>query len=110
LSGETERAALNAFVAAALHEYWQRPSADTAAAHQDLVRDAEEVAITLGLLEAGVDVFVTSDRDFTDPGATTPRFRERVQVMLPAVFLRDIAGWSSEQLEAIRYRRREDLV
>jgi hypothetical protein len=30
--------------------------------------------------------------------------------MLPAVFLRDVLGWSSEALETIRYRRWEDLA
>lgn len=110
LSGALERAALDAFLATATYEYRARPSAAAVAAHRDLVRDAEDVASALGLLDAGADIFVTSDRDFTDPGATAARFRARVQVMLPAVFLRDMAGWSSERLESIRYRRWNDWV
>jgi hypothetical protein len=72
--------------------------------HPDLVRSEKDVPIALPLLQGGVDIVVTSDRDFTDPGATAERFRERVQVMLPAVFLRDVLGWSSDALEAIRHR------
>jgi hypothetical protein len=30
--------------------------------------------------------------------------------MLPAVFLRDVVGWSSEAMEAIRTRTWEDLA
>jgi hypothetical protein len=42
--------------------------------------------------------------DVTEPPATADRFRKRVRVMLPAVFPRDVVGWSSEALEAIRNR------
>jgi hypothetical protein len=64
----------------------------------------------LALLAGEVDIFVTSDRDFTDPDATAQRFRERVQVMLPAVFLRDFLGWTSSALETIRNCAWEDLA
>ena len=57
-----------------------------------------------------VDVFVTSDRDFTDPGAVADRLSAQVRIMLPAVFLRQIAGWTSEELEAIRDRTWADLT
>ncbi len=76
----------------------------------DLVRSEKDVPIAVALLDGDVAVFVTSDRDFTDPGATAEHFRERVRVMLPAVFLRDIVGWSSEALEAIRHRTWDDVV
>ena len=78
--------------------------------HSDLVRSEKDVPIAVALLTGRVGVFVSNDRDFTDPDATAYRFRERVRVMLPAVFLRDILGWSSEALEAIRNRTWDDLA
>jgi hypothetical protein len=75
----------------------------------DLVRSLKDLPIAIALLEAGVDIFVTNDRDFTDTGATAARFGERVRVMLPAVFLRDIMGWSPGDLEAIRNRTWDEL-
>ncbi len=55
------------------------------------------------------DIFVTNDRDFTDLAATAQRFRRQINVMLAAVFLRDVLGWSPEALEAIRNRTWEDV-
>ena len=66
--------------------------------------------IALALLDGDVDIFVSSDRDFTDPTATAERFRSRVRVLLPALFLREVLGWSSEGLEAIRNRSWGDLA
>jgi hypothetical protein len=80
------------------------PGSEDIAANLDLVRSAKDVPIGLSLLAGDVDVFVTNDRDFTDPGATAPRFHERVRIMLAAVFLRDVVGLSSEALEDIRKR------
>jgi predicted nucleic acid-binding protein len=85
------------------------PSRREVAANLDIVRSAKDVPIALALLAAGVDILVTNDRDFTDPGAVAARFSERVRVMLPANFLREVLGWSSEALEVIRSRRWEDL-
>jgi hypothetical protein len=78
--------------------------------NQDLVRSAKDVPIALALLAGDVDILVSNDRDFTDPTATAERFQRRVTVMLPAVFLRDVVGWSSEALEAIRNRTWEQLA
>ncbi len=36
------------------------------------------------------------------PDATALRFRERMRVMLPAVYLREVLGWHAEALETIR--------
>ncbi len=68
------------------------------------MRSEKDVPIALALLEGGVDIFVTNDRDFTDVAATADRFRQRVNVMLAAIFLRHVLGWSPEALEAIRNR------
>jgi len=101
--------ALEYFLANAGHEEVPMPSADVVSQHCDLVRSGKDVPIALALLESDVDVFVTSDRDFTEPNATAQRFRERVRVMLPAVFLREVLAWDADALEAIRNRRWQDI-
>ena len=86
------------------------PPRDDVAANLDLVRSENDVPIALALLESHVDIFVTNDRDFTDPGATAERFSRQVQTMLAAVFLRNVLGWSSEALEGIRNRNWDDVI
>jgi hypothetical protein len=74
-----------------------------------LVGGDKDVPIALALLADKVDIFVTNDRDFTDPNATDERFSSQVRVMLPAIFLRDVMAWTIEDLEAIRNRTWEDI-
>ena len=104
-----QRQTLERFLVTASCEELPMPDPQTVAQNLDLVRSDKDVPIALSLLVGKVDVFVTNDRDFTDPGAVADRFRERVRVMLPAVFLRDVLGWRPDELEAIRPRRWEDL-
>lgn len=86
------------------------PTVEEIAANQDLVRQPEDVPIALSIQAAQVDYFVTYDRDFTDSGPTTAKVRQAIPgIMLPPVFLREVMGWTSEQLEAIRHRSWSDL-
>lgn len=110
LDHPAQRAALDAFLIGSGYTELAMPSVEMVQQNLDMVRSAKDVPIALALLTGEVDIFVTSDRDFTDPDATTERFRARVRVMLPAVFLRDVLGWSSEALEAIRSRAWEDMA
>ena len=76
----------------------------------DLVRSEADVPIALAAINSGVDYFVTYDRDFTDEDETTERVRKAIPgIILPPVFLRDVMGWTSEQLEEIRNRDWTDL-
>jgi len=100
---------LEFFLASSGYEELPMPAADLVRQHSDLVRSEKDVPIALTLLAGDVDIFVTNDRDFTDPDATTQRFRNRVRVMLPAVFLREVLGWRAEDLEAIRNRTWQDI-
>jgi predicted nucleic acid-binding protein len=109
LGHPAQLAALEAFLSGSGYEELAMPSAEAVRQNRNLVRSEKDVPIALALLDGGVDIFVTNDRDFTDPDATAERFQKRVRVMLPAVFLRDVLGWSSEALEAIRNRTWEDL-
>ena len=109
LSHPAQTAALESFLAGSSCEAVVMPPLGMVRQHQDLVRSKKDVPIALALLASEVDIFVTNDRDFTDPDATAERFRQRVRLMLPAAFLRDVLGWFSEALEAVRHRRWEDL-
>ena len=105
-----QTAVLRSFLEESRYEELPMPPYGEVQRNLDLVRSEKDVPIALALLDADVDIFVTSDRDFTDPTATAERFRSRIRVMLPAVFLRDVVGWSSEALEAIRTRTWDDLA
>lgn len=105
----SEQEALDYLLDQTRFELVAMPSRREVAANLDVVRSEKDAPIALALLAAGVDILVTNDRDFTDPGAAALRFRERIRVVLPAIFLRDVLGWTSEALEVIRSRRWEDL-
>lgn len=86
------------------------PSREEVYDNLNLVRDRADVPIALAAIRADVDYFVTYDRDFTDEDETTEKVREAIPgIMLPPVFLRDVMGWSSEELESIRQRNWEDV-
>jgi hypothetical protein len=110
LSTPAQTEALRFFLGGVAHQELPVPPTAEVRRNLDLVRSERDVPIAVALLDSGVDIFVSSDRDFTDPTATAERFRTRVRVMLPAVFLRDVLGWSSEALEAIRTRTWQDLL
>lgn len=101
--------ALEFVLSQSTYEEAPMPSLDVVDQHRDLVRSRKDVPIALALIASETDIFVTNDRDFTDPEATARRFRERVRVMLPAVFLREVCGWRPDDLEAIRTRTWEDM-
>ncbi len=98
------------FLAAAEYELAPVPTQRDVEAHQGLVRQKEDIPVALSVIAAKVDYFVTYDRDFTDEGETTVAVRRAIPgIMLPPVFLRDVMGWTSEELEAIRGRVSSDL-
>ena len=76
-----------------------------------LQRQVEDIPVALSVIAANVDYFVTLDKDFTAQHPSTQQVRSAIPgILLPAVFLRDVMQWSSEQLEAIRYRVWSDLA
>lgn len=86
------------------------PSKAEVRENQDLVRQQKDVPVALSVIAADVDYFVTYDRDFAGEDETTARIRQALSgIMLPPVFLRDVMGWTSEELEAIRHREWSDF-
>ncbi len=86
------------------------PSREEVEANQDLVRQIEDIPVALSVAAANVDYFVTYDRDFTDANETTEAVQQLIPgIMLAPIFLRDVMGWDSDELEAIRRRNWTDL-
>ena len=110
LTTPAQTEALQFFLDSCHYQELPMPGVAEVRSNLDLVRSEKDVPIAVALLDGDVDIFVSSDRDFTDPTATAERFQARVRVMLPAVFLRDALGWSSAALESIRTRTWADLL
>ena len=85
------------------------PSSEEVLAHKDLMRDITDIPIALAAIKADVDYFVSEDKDFTDRSKSTAKLHARLMVLLSGTFLREVMGWTSEQLEAVRNRNWSDL-
>ena len=92
------------------YELVDNPTRQKVKQNLDLVRSEADVPIALAAVNARVDYFVTYDADFTDKNETTEKVRQAIPgIILPPVFLRDVLGWTSEELESIRDRDWEDF-
>jgi len=78
--------------------------------HRSLVRDESDIPIALAAINAHVDYLVSEDKDFTARDETTAELHELLNVRLSGTFLRQVLGWTSEELEGIRHRKWSDLV
>src|SRR5437764_5924683 len=105
--GHLER--FEAFVSLAPFELVADPSTEDLALHEGLVRDETDLPIVLAAISAQVDYLVSEDKDLTAQDATTAELREHLRVLIPGTFLREVMGWSGEQLEQLRGRTWEDL-
>lgn len=86
------------------------PTQEEVDANQKLVRDLSDVAIALAAITAKVDYLVSEDKDLTTQDETTAELRRHLKVLLSGTFLREVMGWSSEELESIRHRKWDDVV
>jgi predicted nucleic acid-binding protein len=69
----------------------------------------DDVAVALAAINAHADYLVSEDKDFTAEDESTVTIRQHLKVMRPVIFLREVMGWTSERLEAIRYRKWSDI-
>ncbi|MGL4375196.1 MAG: hypothetical protein ACRCT1_02060 [Microcoleaceae cyanobacterium] len=53
---------------------------------------------------------VTNDKDLTAEDETTAVLRQRIKPIIVGKFLREVMGWTSEDLERIRRRNWSDLL
>jgi predicted nucleic acid-binding protein len=73
------------------------------------VRDATDIPVALAAIDAKVDYLVSEDKDLTARDETTKQLRDKLAVLLSGTFLREVMGWSSDELEKIRHRSWRDL-
>ncbi len=96
--------AFDAWLQLCSFELAPEPSLKEIVSNQTLVRDLKDVPVALSAIQAQVDCFISEDKDFTDEDDTTAQVRQRLKVMRPVIFLREVMGWSSGDLEKIRNR------
>ena len=92
------------FLAECDHIEIPAPPSEEVLANQGLMRDINDVPIAIAAISAGVDCFVSEDKDFTSRDQANAELHQKLTVMLPGTFLRQVMGWTSDELEAIRAR------
>lgn len=91
------------------YELVSDPTSEEIEANQNLVRDLSDVAIALSAIAARVNYLISADKDLTTQDETTEELRRHIKVLLSGTFLREVMGWTSEELESIRNRKWSDL-
>ncbi len=84
------------------HERVDDPTPKQLAKYPNLVSDPDDLPIGVAALLARVDYFVSEDKHFTEKGAGNTRFHEKVKVMRPVIFLREVMGWTSKALGQVQ--------
>jgi len=97
------------FISASSYEITAIPSKNKLKKYSDLVRDKKDIPIALSAIKAKVDYLVSNDKDFTAQDQTTKQLRKYIQPLQPGTFLKEVMGWTSEELESIRHRTWRDL-
>jgi predicted nucleic acid-binding protein len=97
------------FLREADYELVPDPSSAEIDAHSNLVRDVSDIPIAMAAMTAGVDYVVSEDKDLTAQDETTVELRRHLNVLLSGTFLRQVMGWTSEELEAIRHRQWNEM-
>ena len=94
------------FLALSDYETVADPTPEEIVAQQQIVRDPNDVPVALAAMKAQIDCLISSDKDLTE----SEELKKHVSVLLPAVFLREYMGWTSEELEVIRHRKWSDMA
>jgi len=97
---------LDEFLALSDYEAIADPLPEEVVAQPQMARDPKDVPVALAAIQAQVDYLISSDKDRTE----SEELKQHVPVLLPAVFLREHMGWTSEELEAIRQRTWSDMA
>lgn len=91
------------------YELVNDPAPEDVKANQNLVRDLSDVAVALAAIASKADYFISEDKDFTAQDETTEEIRRYLKIKLTGAFLREVMGWTSEELEEIRHRTWNDI-
>ncbi len=100
---------LDRFLQEVHYEPVDTPTDEDIQEHSALIRDFKDVHVALAAMNAAVDFLITQDRDLTEQYEANQPLHEKVKVILPAAFLCQQMGWTSEAVEAIRHRTWQDL-
>lgn len=100
---------LDEFLELVEYELVSDPSLDDINVNKNLVRDLSDVAVALAAIVAKADYLISEDKDLTVQDETTEELRKHLKVMVSGTFLREVMGWTSEELEAIRHRKWSDV-
>lgn len=103
------REQFDAYLQICSHELAGDPTPEQVAQHSGMVRDPSDVPVALAAINAGVDYLVSEDKDLTIQDETTMQLRQALHVMISGTFLREVMGWSSQDLERIRHRTWRDI-
>ena len=98
------------FIQSVDYELTSDPTLSEVAVNRNLIRDFSDVPVALSAISAKVDYLVSEDKDFTTQDETTVELRRHMKIMLSGTFLREVMGWTSEQLESIRHRKWSDII
>ena len=98
------------FLSEKAYELVPDPTPEHVSENKDLVRDGSDIPIALAAINAGVDYLVSEDKDFTSHNHTTAQLHEKLKALLSGTFLREVMGWSTEDLESVRGRNWADLA
>ncbi len=101
--------AFDRFLVLCPYELVPDPDPEDVQAHIHLLRDETDVPVALAAIRAGVDCLVSEDKDLTTGDESTAELRRHVHPMISGTFLRQVMGWTSEELEAIRHRTWEEM-
>lgn len=85
------------------------PSVQEVRANLDLMGDKTDIPIALAGILSQVDWFVSEDKDFTKRTVANSNLHARLNIILSGTFLREVMGWTSEELERIRKRTWEEV-
>lgn len=85
------------------------PTQEEIDSNSNLVRDLSDVAIALSAIAAKVDYLVSEDKDLSTQDESTAELRRHVKVLISGTFLREVMGWTSEDLGKIRHRKWDDV-
>ena len=78
------------------------PTEKQIAKNISLLPDQDDVPIALAAINAKVDYFVTEDKHFTTRDERRADLQRRLKIMISGRFLREVMGWTSEELERVR--------
>jgi len=78
--------------------------------NKNLVRDESDIPVLLTAICAGVDFFVTGDKDFIDDGEKIKgKIKNNLILLAPTNFLKETLGYTDDELDRIGIRRWGDL-